>query len=323
MKYQKLGQSDLKVSSLCFGTMTFADGADKKESAALYQACRDAGINFFDCANVYAGGESEKYLGDFVKEHRSEVVLTSKAYFPTGAGADDKGTSKVSLFKAINQSLARLKTDYIDLYFLHRFDENTPLIETLEALDDLVKQGKVRYTGVSNFAAWQIAKSLGLSALNDWASFQCIQPMYNLVKRQVEVEILPLAMSENIGVMPYSPLGGGLLSGKYGRHNKSENIGRLNQKEMYIKRYGAEWMYEVALHFCDLAQELKVNPVSLAISWVMANPAVSSTIIGARRVDQLLPALKSCELKISDSLYQKISALSPAPAPATDRNDEL
>ncbi len=217
MEYRFLGNTGVKVSSLCFGTMSFGGKADEKMSGEMFRRCREAGINFFDCANIYEGGRSEEILGKLIAGCRDEIVLTSKAYFPIGEDVNARGASRRHIRQALEDSLRRLGTDYIDLYFIHRFDDKTPLEETLKALDDATRQGKILYIGASNFAAWQVAKALGISAREGWQRFECIQPMYNLVKRQAEVEILPMAQSENVAVIPYSPLGGGLLTGKTGR----------------------------------------------------------------------------------------------------------
>jgi len=226
MEYRFLGQTGLKVSQLCLGTMTFGGEADEAEAAAMFNYCREQGINFFDTANVYHQGRSEEILGRLIQDCREEVIIATKVYFPTGEDVNARGSSRRHIFLALEASLRRLKTDYIDLYYLHRFDDFTALEESLRALDDLVRQGKIMYIGVSNFAAWQVAKALGLQALHNWAPLVCLQPMYNLVKRQAEVEILPLAQAEKLAVCPYSPLGGGLLTGKYSSSQKPAS-GRL------------------------------------------------------------------------------------------------
>lgn len=321
MNYQLLGKTGVKVSSLCFGTMSFGGIADEKESERMFRQCREAGINFFDCADVYAGGRSEEILGKLIKDCRDQVVITSKVYFNTGNGVNDRGASRYHIRRAVEASLKRLDTDYIDLYFIHRFDDNTPLEETLSALNDLVRQGKVLYIGASNYAAWQVAKALGISQRHSWARFECIQPMYNLVKRQAEVEILPMAISEQVGVISYSPLGGGLLTGKYGK-SKRPDSGRLMENAMYQVRYGDNSLYEIAEQFTDLAAESGQHPVSLAIAWVNAHEGVTAPIIGARNTGQLQPALSSLEIDMNKELYERISALSPKPSVATDRNEE-
>lgn len=321
MEYRFLGSTGIQVSELCFGTMSFGGDADEETSAAMFHRCRDAGINFFDCANVYEGGRSEEILGRLIAGCRDEVVITSKVYFPMDDDVNARGASRRHIMQAVEGSLRRLGTDYIDVYFIHRFDDKTPLKETLRALDDLVQQGKILYPAASNFAAWQVAKALGISANEGWAPFEVIQPMYNLVKRQAEVEILPMAQAEGLGVIPYSPLGGGLLTGKYGPETRPDE-GRLVENDMYRVRYGDEWIYDTAARFTAFARERGYDPVSLAVAWVGSHPAVTAPIIGARSVEQLEGSLASIDIDMIPELRAEISALSPAPPPATDRNEE-
>ncbi len=321
MNYKLLGNTGVKVSSLCFGTMSFGGDADKATSAAMFHRCREAGINFFDCADVYNGGRSEEILGELIAGARDEIVLTSKVYFPTGQDINARGSTRRHIMRSVEKSLKRLNTDRLDLYFIHRFDDLTPLAETLRALDDLTRQGKILYPAASNYAAWQVAKALGISAREGWARFECIQPMYNLVKRQAEAEILPMAASENLGVIPYSPLGGGLLTGKYGREKRPAQ-GRLMENKMYQTRYGADWVYDTAERFTAFAQARGHDPAALAVAWAAAHPAVTAPIIGARNVEQLNGSVKSLEIDMTPELRAEISALSPAPPPATDRNEE-
>ena len=204
--------------------MSFGGDADEDTSSAIFKRCRDAGINFFDCANGYAGGRSEEILGRLIAGSRQDLIITSKVYFPVGSDINARGASRRHILASIEASLKRLNTDYLDVYFIHHFDDQTPLVETLRALDDLVQSGKILYPAASNFAAWQVMKALGISAAQGWSPFAVLQPMYNLVKRQAEVEILPMALSEGLGVIPYSPLGGGLLSGKV-RPRRAPRIG--------------------------------------------------------------------------------------------------
>jgi aryl-alcohol dehydrogenase-like predicted oxidoreductase len=321
MDYRFLGNTGVQVSKLCFGTMSFGGDADEDTSALMFHRCRDAAINFFDCANVYAGGRSEEILGTLIADCRDEVIITSKVYFPTGSDINARGATRRHIRTAVEQSLRRLKTDYIDVYFIHHFDDRTPLHETLRALDDLVRQGKILYPAASNFAAWQVAKALGISAKEGWARFECIQPMYNLAKRQAEVELLPMAKSENVGVISYSPLGGGLLTGKYGASKKPAS-GRLVENEMYQTRYGADWIYTVAEDFAAFSRGRGYEPASLAVAWVAGHPAITAPIIGARNLEQLESSLKALEIEMTGELWGEISALSPEPPPATDRNEE-
>jgi aryl-alcohol dehydrogenase-like predicted oxidoreductase len=321
MKYRYLGNTGVQVSSLCMGTMTFGREADKTESRAIFNHCREAGVNFFDCANVYSQGRAETILGELIADCRDELIVTSKFGSPMGSGLNNGGGSRRHLAASLEASLGRLNTDYLDVYFLHRFDDHTPLEETLSALDDVVAQGKVRYTGCSNFAAWQIAKARGVSASNGWTPFHCVQPMYNLVKRQAEVEILPLAESEKLGVISYNPLGGGLLSGKYGTDRQAET-GRLTKDEMYRKRYSEQWLYDAAVNFTQFAAGNGYHPVSLAVAWAAHHPAVTAPIMGARNVAQLKDSLQSVDIEMSPDLYNEICRLTPTPPPATDRSED-
>ncbi len=321
MDYRVLGRTGVQVSRLCFGTMSFGGDADESTSAAMFNRCRDAGINFFDCADVYAGGRSEEILGRLIAGSRDALVITSKVNFPTGPDMNQRGLSRRHILQAAAASLRRLGTDRIDLYFVHCFDALTPMDETLRALDDLVHQGKVLYIGVSNWAAWQIAKALGLSTLHALARFECIQSMYNLVKRQSEVEILPLAASEGLGVISYSPLGGGLLSGKYGVGVRPEG-GRLQENPVYVRRYGQAAYYEIVDRFLAHAQERGVHPATLAVAWVMAHPAITAPIIGARNLAQLEASLAALDVEMTPEWRAEIAALSPEPPPATDRSEE-
>lgn len=321
MDYKFLGRTGVKVSQLCFGTMSFGDEADEGMSAQLYHRCRDAGINFFDCANMYSTGRAEEILGKLITGHRDQIVLTTKAYFPMSKDPNAQGASRYHLLRSVDESLRRLNTDRIDIFFIHRFDDYTALEETLRALDDLVSMGKILYPAASNFAAWQIMKALGISDLHGWARFAVVQPMYNLVKRMAEVEILPLAESEDLAVTPYSPLGGGLLSGKYAGGARPDT-GRLVRSVRYSTRYGDERMHKTADDLKTLAEEIGVHPASLAISWVAAHPGVTAPIIGARNLEHLEIALKSIDIAMTDELYARVSALSPTPPPATDRSEE-
>jgi len=322
MDYKVLGRTGVHVSELCFGTMTFGDAADEAESEKMYRRCREMGINFFDCANVYAGGRSEEILGKFIASERDQVVITSKVYFPTGEDVNARGANRRHIMLAVEESLRRLSTEWIDVYFIHHFDENTPLEETLRALDDLVRDGKILYPAVSNYAAWQIMKAVGISTQEGLARFEVIQPMYNLVKRQAEVEILPLALSEGMGVIPYSPLGGGLLTGKYGPGKKPKE-GRILGNDMYAVRYGEDWMLKAAAEFSKLAEDLGYPPAALAVGWVAHHPAITAPILGARNLAQLEESLACVDVEMTDDLYARISAVAPSPPIATDRTEEV
>jgi aryl-alcohol dehydrogenase-like predicted oxidoreductase len=321
MEYRYLGSTGMKVSSVGFGTMSFAGDADETTSEALFHRCREAGVNLFDCADVYNHGRSEEILGRLIAPCRDEVVLATKAYFPTSGDPNARGSSRYHLVRAVEASLRRLNTDRIDLFYLHRYDDVTPLEEVLRTVEILVQQGKILHPAVSNFSAWQTSRAIGVAARNGWAPVGCIQPMYNLVKRQAEVEILPMAHGEGIGVLPYGPLGGGLLAGKYGPGARPDT-GRLVENKMYGVRYADASNYEIAGAFTAMAAELGHHPASLAIAWVASHPAVTAPLLGARNLDQLEPCLASADIEMSAELRDRISALSPAPPPATDRNEE-
>ena len=317
-----LGRTGVKVSPIALGTMAFGGDADEATAASLYRAARDAGVNLLDSADVYNEGRSEEILGRLMHHERDELVIATKAYFPMGKSPNARGSSRYHLVRAVEASLRRLNTDRIDLYYLHRFDDVTDVDETMRALDDLVRGGKILYPAVSNFAAWQVAHALGIQRAAGLAPLVAIQPMYNLVKRQVEVEILPMARSLGVAVIPYSPTGAGLLTGKYGADRRPEH-GRLLDTPMYKTRYASENMYAIADRFVALAGELGHAPTTLAVAWVAAHPAVTSVLIGGRNVDQLAPSLAAMELVLDTETRARISALSPEPPPATDRNEEV
>ncbi|MEO9853330.1 MAG: aldo/keto reductase [Reichenbachiella sp.] len=319
MKYNRLGNSGLQVSSLCFGTMTFGDGSDEAMSQKVYAACRDKGINFFDCANVYAGGKSEEILGRLIKDHREEVVVATKGYYPMSDDVNGRGASRFHLTKALEASLNRLGTDYVDVYYIHHFDENTPLEETLSTLNDFVRQGKVLYLGLSNFAAWQIMKAIAICDKMGFAPISCIEPMYSLLKRQCESEILPLAIDQGLGVFSYSPLGGGYLTGKY---LDKKGQGRFETSKMYQKRYEAETNLKTVRKFTDFAKDNDYNPVTLAIAWAASNPGITAPIVGARNLEQLSPVLDAVDFDMTDELWATIADFALAPAQPTDRSEE-
>ncbi|MCB9992437.1 MAG: aldo/keto reductase [Hyphomicrobiaceae bacterium] len=321
MDYVAFGNTGIKVSQLCYGTMSFGGDADEAEAGRLYAACRDAGINFFDTANVYAQGLSEEYLGRLIRHERDNLVISTKGFGQMGKDVNAKGANRRNIALALEQSLKRLGTDRVDIYFIHMWDAATPLEETLRALEKLVADGKVLYLGASNHAAWQIAKGLGISAAHGWPRFEVIQPMYNLVKRQAETEILPLALSEKLAVMPYSPVGGGLLSGKYAGGARPDGT-RLTAMDMYAKRYGEDWVHQTAADYTAFCAARGLNPVSAAVAWVMTHPAITAPIVGARNVAQLQASLDAVRVPMTAELRAGISALSREPAIATDRREE-
>ena len=322
MNYRTVGKTGVQVSCLCFGTMSFGGNADEATSKAMFQRCREVGINFFDTANVYSQGRSEEILGACLADCRDEMVITTKVFYPMGKDINARGLSRRHIMHEVENSLRRLKTDRIDFYFVHLFDQTTPMEETLRALDDLQAQGKILYPAVSNWAAWQIAKAVGIAAKEQLARFELLQPMYSLVKRQAEVEILPLAVSEQLGVISYSPLGAGLLTGKYGVEKRPEQ-GRLVEEQRYTARYADEMNFVVADRFTTYAAEHGMHPATLAVAWVMSNPAITAPIIGARNGEQLESSLAALDVDMTPQWRDEISSLSVTPAPATDRAETL
>ncbi len=319
MNYRTVGRTGIQVSQLCFGTMSFGSYSDAGASKAMFARCREAGINFFDCANSYAGSRAESILGECIAEAgcRDEIVLVTKVCRPMSADVNGRGLSRHHIMREVEHSLRRLRTDRIDFYFMHHYDPLTPAEESLRAFDDLQRQGKILYPAVSNWAAWRIAKALGISERQALARFELVQPMYNLVKRQAEVELFPLAESEQLGVIVYSPLASGLLTGLYGV-DKRPPTGRLNEAR-YSQRYAERTNYEVADRFSAFAAEHGHHPPSLAVAWAMSHPAVTAPIVGAETVEQLDGYLGALEIDMTPALRQRISELSFVPDIGTER----
>jgi aryl-alcohol dehydrogenase-like predicted oxidoreductase len=319
MKYRALGRTGVQVSQLCFGTMAFGGDADAAEAARMFRAGRDAGVNFFDTADQYHAGRSEEILGGLIRGSRDELVIATKCFNPTGTDVNARGANRRHVRRAVEASLKRLGTDRVDILFLHHYDTLAPLEEHMRALEDVVRAGQVLYPAVSNYSAWQTQAALGHQERHGWARLQAIQPMYSLVKRQAEVELLPMAQSNELGVVPYSPSGGGLLSGRYADPAAQ---GRHTTNKMYKVRYGESWMHETATRFADFCRKRDFHPVSAAVAWVGAHPAVTAPIIGARSLEQLRASLDSVKIALTPELRAEIAALSRTPPPATDRSDE-
>lgn len=298
------------ISSYCFGTMQWGGKADRTDSRAMYNAARATGINFFDTAHGYTGGASETLLGEFVAPERDKLFIATKCA-STGNCAPD------AITKDLEDSLGRLNLDFVDMLYMHRWSDEVPLEATYEALAKMVDTGRVRHIGVSNYSAWQVMKAAGVAA-SFGLSIEMLQPMYNLVKRQAEVEILPMCTAENIAVVPYSPLGGGLLTGKYNLGKE----GRLTHDPMYKTRYGQDWMHKAAISLQELAAEVGVSAITLAIAWVANNPAVTAPILSASSSHQLQSSLDAIGFELDDETFALLTALTPTPPPATDRSEE-
>ena len=319
MKYRILGRTGVQVSQLCMGTLAFGGDADQAGSAQMFRAARDAGINFFDTADEYNKGRSEEVLGGLIKGQREDLVIATKCFNATGSDVNARGSSRRYITRAVEASLKRLQTDRVEILYLHKFDTLTPIDEMMRGLDDVVRSGKVLYPAVSNYSAWQTQLALDIQERAGWARLQASQPMYNLVKRQAEVEILPMAQANGISVFPYSPAAGGLLSGKYSAAGAQ---GRLVSNKMYQARYGEEWVHQTAAEFTKFCGRKGVHPMSMAIAWVGSHPGVTAPIIGARSFEQLQPSLDSVKVDMTPALRDEISALSRTPPPATDRLEE-
>ena len=316
MQFSRLGETGLLVSKLAFGAMTFGSGKgpmaavaklDQTDADKLVGASLDAGINFFNTADAYTGGESETILGKALGTRRKDVVIATKVGFRTGEALVHTGLSRHHILGSAEESLRRLGTDYIDVYLVHRVDPYTPIEETLEALNDLVHQGKVRYVGFSNWPAWRVALSLGLQRQHGWAQFKAAEVYYSLVGRDVEHEIVPLAREAGIGLLIWSPLAGGFLTGKYSRENPQGDGGRLSGFD--ILPYDRERGYTLIDSMRQIAALHNASPAQVAISWLLTRPAVSSILLGATKVSQLDDNLGSAKLTLSPEELKTLDEL--------------
>lgn len=315
MNYVRLGRTGLLVSPVSLGTMTFGNESDEATSRRIMDHAFERGINFFDAAHNYNRGATEEIVGRWLGSRRGEIILTSKIFFPSGGGINDEGISRRNIIRACEKSLRRLQTDYIDLLYLHHWDEHVPVEESVAALNTLVEQGKVHCVGVSNFAAWQTMKAIGAAERRGLAPIAVTQPMYSLLKRQAEVEIFPLAEHERLGVVPYNAMGAGLLTGKYA----TGGTGRITETEMYRQRYQNPLYGEIAERFVSYARMRDLSPAALAVAWVMAHPQVTSALVGARNLEQFQETLTCLDIALSPEQRAEISALSVEPPTATDR----
>ncbi|WP_276281721.1 aldo/keto reductase [Halorussus caseinilyticus] len=304
MEYTNLGDTGLEVSRFCLGCMNFGSDrewmiADEDESHEIIDRAIDLGINFLDTANVYSHGESERIVGNAIEEYdREELVVATKVYGSMGEGPNKQGLSRKHVLDQVEGSLERLGTDYIDLYQIHRWDETTPVEETLHALDHLVETGKVRYIGASTMAAWQFTKALYESDVNDYARFTCMQPQYNLADRQEEENVLPVCAEEGVGVIPWSPLGGGFLTGKYDRGSEPD-AGRAATDEHTYERFTDEnWAVLDAAR--EIADEKGVTPAQVSLAWLLHKEVVDAPIVGPRSVDHLEENVAALDVSLSD-----------------------
>lgn len=302
MEYRNLGRTGLRVSRFCLGTMTFGSQVPEADAAANIRRALDAGVNFVDTADQYSGGRSEEITGRALKGVRQSVVLATKAANRSGPGPNDAGLSRLHILNAIENSLRRLGTDYVDIYYVHFPDYDTPIDETLRALDDLVRSGKVRYIACSNFAAWQLCKALWVSDRLALECFVCIQPPYNLITRDIETELLPLCASEGIGVCVYNPLAAGLLTGKHNAAAPPAAATRFSLENLgltYRSRYWSDVNFQMVTRLGQVAREHGHSLVQYALGWVLANRTITAAIIGATSMAQLEENLKAAETKLT------------------------
>jgi len=312
MKYVNLGRCGLKVSQICLGTMMFGGATEAEESTRIIRRALDAGVNFVDTANMYNAGESEVVTGRAIRDRRSQVVLATKAKNPMGDGPNDQGLSRVHLMRECENSLRRLGTDYIDVYYLHAPDFSTPLEESLRALDDLVRQGKVRYAACSNFYAYQVAQLLGLSQSRNLERIACVQPLYNIVNRDVEVELFPLCREEGVGVVVYSPLARGVLTGKYLPGQPAPEGSRASRGDRRIQQTELrEESFAVAQALRPLAEARGCTLSQYALAWTLANRAVTSAIVGPRTMEQFEDSLPAVDLKLTAEDERAVDELVP------------
>jgi aryl-alcohol dehydrogenase-like predicted oxidoreductase len=312
MKIKRLGRTGLKVSEVCLGTMTFGNQCDEPTSRAIMDKALDYGVTFFDTADAYplggtpeSRGRTEEYIGSWLKGRREQIVLATKFFFPMGAGPNDRGGSRKHILQAVEASLRRLQTDYIDLYQMHFPDFETPLDETLRALDDLVQSGKVRYIGCSNYPAWLLARALWTSDKLGLARFDSVQPRYNLLFRHIEAELFPLALDQGIGVISYNPLAGGMLTGRYQAGESVQEGTRFalqDAGQLYRARYWQEVQMRAVDQLRRLCDERKVPVTQVALAWVLAQPAITSAIVGASKAEQLDQSLPAVDLTLDEQL---------------------
>lgn len=310
MKYRYLGRSGLQVSLLGLGTNSFGKRADKKTSIQILHAAIDSGINFIDTANIYANTASEEIIGEGLKNgKRQQVILATKAGLPRGDGANQQGSSRYHLQRELDDSLCRLQTDHVDLYQIHAFDPKTPLDETLRTLEHMVQSGKVRYIGASNYAAWELMKALGLSDRLGVERFISLQTSYSLADRTPEQELIPLCLDQGVGIIPYFPLAGGILTGKYSQEDEAP-AGSRAEKDPSFNRLMTGERIGLADGISWLSRSMSIDPAVLSLAWLMEQPAVSSIIAGATSVSQLHNNMNSVNITLSDEVKAELEHLS-------------
>ncbi len=322
MEYRFLGRTGMRVSELCLGAMTFGRETEEADSFRMMDCFIDAGGNFIDTADVYTAGVSEEIVGRWMKDKpRDDIVLATKVRFTMGPGPNDIGLSRKHILSGVENSLRRLQTDYIDLYQVHMWDDGAPLEETLATLDSLVQSGKVRYIGASNYAAWQMQKAIDISKFRGWEPFCCLQPLYNLLDREIEFEIVPVCLNEGVGIIPWSPLRGGWLSGKYHRGMEAPPSGtrvEIAQQKGWSESweaYANERTWSVVDAMLAVAKEAGKTPAQVALRWLLHQPGVTAPIIGARSMQQLEDNLATAGWTLTPEQVERLNTVSEMKAP--------
>ena len=322
MEYRYLGHSGLQISTITLGTMTFGGkdrfaklgNSDVKEAKEIIDLCIDNGINVIDTANIYSFGESEKIIGKALEGKRpGDVLISSKARMPMGKGPNESGFSRHHIIRECEKSLKRLQTDVIDIYYMHEWEGRTPLEEMLEALTSLVQQGKIKYAGCSNFSGWHIMKSLGISKESNLARFIAQQIHYTLEARDAEYELLPIAVDQGVGATVWSPLAGGLLSGKYTRNKKPEGVTRMSQGWTEPPIRDEKRLWNIVDVVNEIADEHEVSGAQVALAWTLTRPGVASLVIGGRKIEQIKDNIGAASLKLTDEQIKRLNDVSQPP----------
>ncbi len=308
MQYRQLGTSGVQVSVIGIGTNQFGGAVGQNTVHDVLAAAIELGINFLDTANTYSRGESERLLGRALQGRRDHFLVASKAFFPVGPGPNDRGASRLHLLRAVEDSLRRLRTDHIDLLQLHRWDDRTPIAETLRTLDDLISAGKIRYIGASNFMSWQLAQANMLAEQNAWEPLVTVQSHYHMLHRQVEDEVLPYCDHSGVGFIPYFPLAGGFLTGKYTR-TAGAPPGSRGESSAYVQRYMTDANYDLVTRLADWAQQRDHSMAELAQAWLLAQPGVCSVISGLTRLDQLHANARAAAWQLTSAEVEEVNAI--------------
>ncbi len=312
MQYNKLGRTGLKISNICLGTNMFgASYVTDIEAELVIKESYEQGINFIDTADFYNEGRSEKIIGNAIKTQRNNFVIATKGFMPTNEDINSKGLSRKHIITAVEKSLKRLSTDYIDLYQLHYWDPECPIDETINTLNNMVHQGKIRYLGCSNFAAWQLCKSLWVSDKNNYERFESVQPEYNFLQKDIEKELMPLCIDQNISIIPYQILMGGLLTGKYSKNSKPTDNSHLASvhAQRAKNKYWNDNSFNMINKLKSIQKKTGYNSIELTIAWALSRPAVSSVIVGASKKTQILSNSKATGITLDKQILDQLNSL--------------